>query len=238
MKRQFVLFVLIILSLSISNLRAAAQDKVTWNNENATKWFNKREWLTKSKVEKAVKYDAFGRTIEPGVEDTPVEKVAHLDMGKLTPHQSIDKVEFAKQYHANPERWNTAFNFLQTADLATIKPGKHAIIGDTVYALVTEGPARKEDTAKWESHKNYIDIHYVIKGQEKIGVAPLSAAEVVNPYDPVRDIAFYTARGKNYIAGPDNFFIFFPKEAHRPNLQVRGNELVKKIVIKIRREDI
>ncbi len=38
----------------------------------------------------------------------------------------------------------TAFSFLQTTDLVNIKPGKHLIDGDNVYAIVTEGPTRKK----------------------------------------------------------------------------------------------
>lgn len=129
-------------------------------------------------------------------------------------------------------RSNTA---IQTTDLANIKTGKHLIDGNNVYAIVTEGPARKEDTTKWESHRHYIDIHYVIKGQEKIGVTPVTSAKVVNAYDKAKDIIFYTAKGNYYKADAGNFFIFFPQDAHRPNLQVNGNETVKKIVVKISR---
>jgi biofilm protein TabA len=214
---------------------STAQEKVTWKKKNATDWFNKREWLPTAKAETVVKYDAFGRIIEQETSDTSVVKVTHIDLAKLKPHESIDKVAFVKEYQANPERWKTAFSFLQTADLDNIKPGKHLIDSENVYALVTEGPARKEDTTKWESHHNYIDIHYVIKGQEKIGIAPVASARIVTPYNKTRDIVFYTAKGKYYKADERNFFILFPKEAHKPNLQLTGNDPVKKVVVKIKR---
>ena len=87
----------------------------------------------------------------------------------------------------------------------------------------------------WESHQNYIDIHYVINGKEKIGVAPLSSATVIKKYNSAKDLTFYKAKGKYYVADPGLFFIFFPEDAHRPNLATEGSLAVKKLVIKIRK---
>jgi biofilm protein TabA len=76
----------------------------------------------------------------------------------------------------------------------------------------------------------------VIKGEEKIGVAPIGSATVIKPYDAAKDIANYTVEGKYYTASPDEFFLFFPGDAHRPNIKVTGYDTVKikKLVIKIR----
>jgi YhcH/YjgK/YiaL family protein len=74
----------------------------------------------------------------------------------------------------------------------------------------------------------------VVKGKEKIGVAAVSSATVIKPYDDAKDIANYTADGKFYIATPDEFFLFFPSDAHRPSIKVNGYDTVKKLVIKIR----
>jgi beta-galactosidase beta subunit len=32
---------------------------------------------------------------------------------------------------------------------------------------------------------------------------------------------------------PGTFFLFFPTDAHRPGIKVEGNDVVKKLVIKI-----
>jgi YhcH/YjgK/YiaL family protein len=42
------------------------------------------------------------------------------------------------------------------------------------------------------------------------------------------------AGGKFYTAKPGTFFLFFPQDVHRPNIKVKGYDLVKKLVIKIR----
>ena len=236
MTKQLNYFVLpFFLSLFLS-FHSVAQSATKWNQKSALEWFNKREWLnTKSPSATEVKYDSFGRILENETSDTNVAKGSFIQPKQLTPHESINKLEFAKQYNKNERWWREAFAYLEQTDLAALKPGKYLIDGDNVFAIVTEGPARREDTAKWEAHQLYQDIHYVIKGQEKIGVAPVSSATIINPYDLTKDIGFYKAIGKYYTATPGNFFIFFPQDAHKPSLQIKKGDTVKKIVIKVKR---
>jgi biofilm protein TabA len=153
---------------------------------------------------------------------------------KLRVHASVDQIEFAKQYHKNKAEWDKAFAFLRDTDLNTVKPGKYLVSGDDVYAIITEAPSKTFEQSAWESHRKYIDLQYVIKGKEKIGVAALSTATVTKPYDETKDVANYTAEGKYYIAEPGTFFLFFPGDVHRPNIKVDGYDVVKKLVIKIR----
>jgi YhcH/YjgK/YiaL family protein len=147
---------------------------------------------------------------------------------------SVDAQEFYKQYQANKAVWDKVFRFLKYHNLDTLAVGKHPIDGDNAYASITYGPSKTLDEAKWESHRKYIDLQYVIKGEEKIEVAPVNTATVITPYDETRDAANYTADGTYYIAMPGTFYLFFPQDAHRPNIKVDGYDLVKKLVIKIK----
>ncbi|MFD0792138.1 YhcH/YjgK/YiaL family protein [Mucilaginibacter litoreus] len=106
--------------------------------------------------------------------------------------------------------------------------------GENAYANITRSPSKELDNANWESHKNYIDLQYVINGKEQIGVADIATATVTKPYDAAKDVANYRAEGKYYTAEPGIFFLFFPQDAHRPNIKVAGYDVVKKMVIKIK----
>jgi len=156
---------------------------------------------------------------------------------QFTPHETINKTVFAKQYQLNKKYWDEAFAFLRNHDLDTLAVGRYNIDGDNVYAMVTENPTKDADSAKWESHHNYIDLHLVIKGEEKIGVAPATNLTVTMPYDTSKDLVNYSGEGQFYTALPGTFFLFFPGEAHRPNITTNGNKSDKKIVIKIRYTD-
>lgn len=149
-------------------------------------------------------------------------------------HPSVNYIEFAKQYHFNKEYWDKAFSFLSDKNLNTLAPGKYVIDGDNVYAIITEAPSKEFDQSAWESHQKYIDLQYVIKGKEKIGITPVTSATVTKPYDEANDFLNYSADGKYYIASPGEFFLFFPGDVHRPNIKVEKYDTVKKLVIKIK----
>jgi len=146
-------------------------------------------------------------------------------------HPSVNKDSFYVAYHRNKKLWDAAFAFLKNENLEEIKPGKYPIVGEQVFASVTEAPSHNKEDVKWESHKNYIDLQYIIKGKELIGVADTSTATIIKPYTV--DVINYTAEGKYYTGERGKFFLFFPNNAHRPTIKIDGYDTVKKIVIKI-----
>jgi biofilm protein TabA len=152
-------------------------------------------------------------------------------------HPSVNKVVFAQQYHKNKVVWDKVFAFMRDSSLVNLKPGKYIIDGNNAIASITEAPSKEFEQSTWESHRRYIDLQYVIKGKEKIGVSPIAVATVTKPYDEKKDGANYTAEGKYYIADPKSFFLFFPDDVHRPNIKVDGYDTVKKLVIKIKMAD-
>jgi biofilm protein TabA len=157
----------------------------------------------------------------------------YLNGLKAQPHESVDKVEFARQYNANKELWDAAFAYLKNTNLQTLPVGKYTIVPDKVTVSVTEDSTKSFEKTNWESHRKMVDIQYIVRGEEKMGVAPVSTAKVIRPYDEKRDAANYEVEGKYYVSTPDKFFIFFPTDAHRPNITTGGNKPDKKIVIKV-----
>lgn len=150
------------------------------------------------------------------------------------PSATIDAAEFAHQYSDNKAVWDKVFDWMKTQDLANLAPGKYPIDGDNAYASVTEIVDKPFEDTRWESHRKYIDLQYIIRGQEKIGVAPVkNADEITAPYNADKDVAHYRIdKADIELATPKYFFLFFPENAHRPNIKV-NDEKVKKLVIKI-----
>ena len=153
---------------------------------------------------------------------------------QLVPHRSVNVKEFAREYKLNKLYWDEAFAFMKKNDLVTLSRGKYPIDGDNVYATITEDPSKDFEKTNWESHKKYVDLQYIIIGEEIIGLYPVSKATVTKEYDEKKDLANYAADGKLLHSVPGTFFLFFPTDAHRPNITPGGNKLVKKLVIKIK----
>jgi YhcH/YjgK/YiaL family protein len=153
---------------------------------------------------------------------------------KLNVAESVDKVEFAKQYTANKAVWDKAFAYFRDTNLDQLTPGKYPIDGDNVFGSVTDNPTKEYANTQWESHRKYIDMQYVVQGAEKIEVIPVADATATKPYDESRDVARYDAKGKQYEAKPGTIYIFFPQDAHRPNIKADGFDKDKKLVLKVK----
>ncbi|HTE10761.1 MAG TPA: YhcH/YjgK/YiaL family protein [Chitinophagaceae bacterium] len=236
MKRLFCCgcMLLLLLPFIFLSIGANAQGDTSWNKKKAEAWFKKAVWLHARTVQQPVlHYDTFGRVLDDDAADSNETKTAVNSTIELKPHSSINKEAFARQYNKDKTWWDEAFAYLKETDLTALKPGKFSIDGDNVMVTVTEGTPRLMDTTKWESHLLYSDIHYVISGKEKIGITAISSVTVAGAYNPVRDLIYYTGKGKYYLAEPGTFYVFFPQDAHRPNLQAE-NYTDKKIVIKVK----
>ena len=155
---------------------------------------------------------------------------------KVNPDASVNKREFAVAYFKNTDRWKKAFGFLKNTNLLQLEVKRYDIDGDNLYATISEYNTKNEESANFEAHRKYIDIQYVISGKEIMNIAPLSAVkDVITPYDESKDIEFVTvAKKEDHLASQDNFFIFFPDDAHRPGLKDGVNAPVRKVVIKLR----
>ncbi|MEP7251689.1 MAG: YhcH/YjgK/YiaL family protein [Ginsengibacter sp.] len=156
----------------------------------------------------------------------------------LTPHESINQQEFSRQYHLNNKYWDEAFNYLKTTDLTSIAPGTYIIDSNNVYAIIAELKPNPKEDVKWEAHRNFNDLQYIIKGKAMMGVANVASPTktVTMPYDPKTDNENFTVSDEKYYdAAPGTFFIFSPKEMHRPAFKADGyDDAIKKIVIKVR----
>jgi biofilm protein TabA len=154
----------------------------------------------------------------------------------VTPDNSTNRSALAKAYFKNSDRWNKAFAFLKDNDLSKLDLKRHDLDGDNLFVIVSEYNTKNPEDARFEAHRNYIDIQYVVSGSELIGIAPLASQDTVHqPYDSTKDIEFFSVKnGITAKATPANFFIFFPEDAHEPGLKIETNTPVRKVVVKVK----
>lgn len=149
------------------------------------------------------------------------------------PDKSINFEQLKEHFEKYPERWEIVFRFLIENELKELKSGRIEL-SENVYAVVSEYRTKELVDAKYESHREYIDLQYVISGQEYIGLTRRKDLDVVSPYDKTKDIAFYSFGGGDILlASPSVYFIFFPEDIHRPCIQVNEPGTVRKIVFKV-----
>ena len=147
----------------------------------------------------------------------------------------FDRLSNSKQYEKLNEKFKIGFDFLKNNNLKEMKDGRYDI-AEGVFANVQSLKTKNKTEKKWEAHKDYIDIQYVIKGEESMGYGILEDfKKVVVPYDKEKDIEFLDGEKFNYIDVNENdFVIFYPNDVHAPMLSVKEDVGIKKVIVKIK----
>jgi YhcH/YjgK/YiaL family protein len=91
--------------------------------------------------------------------------------------------------------------------------------------------------ASFESHDRFLDIQYMIAGQEIIGVSERSRLTEKIPYREEQDITFYedpVTIWTQLVLQAGTLATFMPEEAHKPKIAVGQPEMIHKVVVKVR----
>jgi YhcH/YjgK/YiaL family protein len=146
----------------------------------------------------------------------------------------IDKIENTHIYKNIGERIGKSFEYIKATELKTLSAGKYPIDGENIFALVSEYKTKSEQEGKLEAHKKYIDVQYVIEGEELMGYAPLGNQKIIEPYKEENDIVFFNGDKTLIKISEGMFAIFFPEDVHMPGISTGKISDVKKLVIKVR----
>ncbi len=85
----------------------------------------------------------------------------------------IDTLENSNLYVAMHPRFKSAFEFLKRPGIESLPIGRTTLDGDLLYALTQEYETKPVHEGKFEAHRRYIDIQFVLAGEEVMGYAPL-----------------------------------------------------------------
>ncbi|MCX6308617.1 MAG: YhcH/YjgK/YiaL family protein [Bacteroidia bacterium] len=205
MKRFTSSILLFVFSWMVCTSLSAQKASDPWTKKTATQWFNQGLWA--------------------GAMTLKADK-------------SVNVVDFARQYHQNKAAWDLVFDWLAKNDPATFPVGKYVLDSVNVTLSITDAPSvRPFEQTQWEAHCQKVDLQYVARGAEKMGITPVSGSKVIQQYDSKKDVGFYQPnekKAKYVVAKPGTFLLFFPSDAHRPNIQVDDCDTVRKIVFKVR----
>jgi biofilm protein TabA len=145
----------------------------------------------------------------------------------------IDLLANAHHYETLSPRIQRAFDFLRQTDLAALTLGIHEIDGRALYASVQTFSTHPLAEGAWEAHRRYADLHYVVKGAERIGYAPAGSL-TPGAYDAESDFMPLTGEVAALVPVPSGaFMLLWPEEPHMPGLAVDAPASLRKVVIKI-----
>jgi biofilm protein TabA len=128
-----------------------------------------------------------------------------------------------------------AVDFLRLRGIRDLPDGKVEIDGDRVFAIVQRYETTKTDIPRFECHRKYIDVQYIVSGAEVLGWAPEERLTITEAYDADKDICFGAASGEwtpVYLQA-GQLAVLYPEDGHAPKLAQGAPSRVMKIVVKV-----
>lgn len=148
----------------------------------------------------------------------------------------FDNIKNCEMYYGVNPKFKKAFEFIEKAVKENLETGKYEISGKEIYASIQSYDSKLKDNAKFEGHKNYIDIQYIVEGREMMGTLEISKAVIKGEYNPEKDVMFYedSEIASYCITEQGDFCIFYPHDIHCPGVSLNNMPSgVKKIVVKV-----
>jgi len=146
----------------------------------------------------------------------------------------FDQLKNSEIYFPINEKFKKAFDYLKSVDFTNTEPGKYEIEGEDIYAIVQQYDTKPLTSAKWEAHKKYIDIQYIVSGKEKMGYSHKSKMIITQEYNEEKDALYLKGEGNFLTAETGYFAIFFPSDVHMPGIALNLSTPVKKVVVKVK----
>lgn len=148
----------------------------------------------------------------------------------------LDTMENAKQYQGLNPNIDRVLQEMQAYTPDNYPGGRVELDGSNLFMLLNSYETHGLDTAFTEAHRQYIDVFYMVEGEEIIYVKPTAQLKNVT--------AEYSAEKDCLLADVDedmipvrltagSFVILFPQDAHAPACHPGNPCKVKKIIGKV-----
>ncbi|MGN0017734.1 MAG: YhcH/YjgK/YiaL family protein [Candidatus Gastranaerophilaceae bacterium] len=146
-----------------------------------------------------------------------------------------DSLKYSKNYYFLSDKIKLGLEYLEKTDLMHIENGRYEICGNEVFINIQDYNTKPLAEGKWEAHRKYIDIQYIIEGSENIGVGCIDEFLSSEKYDAEKDLEFLkTEKIQQFITVKENeFLILYPNDVHMPQISCDSTKYVKKAVLKI-----
>lgn len=148
-----------------------------------------------------------------------------------------DNLQHLAYYNYLAKELKIGLKYIRDTDFSALENGKYEILENKVFVIIQDYTSKPEAEGKFEAHKKYVDIQFIIEGEEKIGTGKLEDFEEITEYDEEKDIIFLTPKTDANIdfvkLKAEEFAIFTTKDVHMPSIAIDEPCHVRKAVVKV-----
>ncbi len=126
------------------------------------------------------------------------------------------------------------FAYTKEHPLVSYEKGVHRIDGDRLYVNILEYTTTTPEDRFWEAHRNYLDIHILLRGEERIDLNFTDRMHL-REYVPAEDfLPMDGEENASVLLRPGDFLVCYPADAHRTGIVIEEPTVVKKAIFKVR----
>jgi YhcH/YjgK/YiaL family protein len=154
----------------------------------------------------------------------------------------IDRLEHAKMYESLGEDIAEALRFFEKyQDDGEDLPAQTELRGGRILVKGVNYTTEAKSPGRMEAHRKYIDVMYVVEGEERIFYKPFAEAEgEATPYDEGKECALVPvdADAASLRFSEGHFLIFFPQDGHLAAQLWQKPCKVRKFIAKVPATDL
>ena len=107
-------------------------------------------------------------------------------------------------------------------------------LSDGNKILVQAGPTKPWEGAELEAHRDYLDIQYIVKGQEVVGWAPVETLTLSGEFNTAKDKGMYSGLNDTMLIREGYCYVVYPEDAHAPGKHIDQPGEFVKLVVKLK----
>ncbi len=144
----------------------------------------------------------------------------------------LDSIQNCEKYSCVHKVFSRVFDLLKIMDEHAT--GTTVLEEGAVWANVIEVGDIAGGNQFFEAHRKFIDIHYILSGEELFGYSNIDCLETKQEYVDADDYELLTGEINAIRLQKGDFIVTFPEDAHIPDLARTNNNKLVRVVVKVR----
>ena len=132
------------------------------------------------------------------------------------------------------ENVRKCFDYAREHDLLSYEKGSHPIDGDELFVNIVEYETTTPENRFWEAHRQYLDLHFMLRGPEQIDVNFIDNMEQKEFVEKDDFLPLEGDPNSHVVLNAGDFLLCYPADAHRTAVQVGAPATIKTAIFKIR----
>jgi YhcH/YjgK/YiaL family protein len=138
------------------------------------------------------------------------------------------------EYQFLDQQVKECFSYAKEHNLAEFEKGSHEIDGDRLFVNIVEYETVAAENRFWEAHKNYLDVHLMLCGEEQIDLNFIQNMEL-GEFVPASDFQpMEGEKNSSIVLREGDYLICYPSDGHRTAVAVNKSSKIKKAIFKVR----